>query len=165
MACTFTHFWRRLSSMWLSASSANLFLRSSPSRIYAGVYARCIYAFLLAVVFPFICWGQSGQPGHPHSRAHFVFAAPPEFQPFVAESGGVAAVHNQHPTARLTASPAQEIAGQSTPATLALFSLLLVFVPYLWLLYRPVCQKQLSPLTLGSAQTTPAPRFPPPRSR
>lgn len=151
--------------MWLSTPGANSILAISPLRLRWGGYARFAYAFLLAVVFPFICWGQSGQSGHPHPRSHFVFAAPPEFQPLVVHSDRMAGPYSHSLTSESSTFPVEDIAGQSTPATLALFSLLLVFAQYLWRLYRPVSQKHPHCLTIGSAQTTLAPRFPPPRVR
>jgi hypothetical protein len=155
--------------MWLSTRSANSMFHATPLRTNWGAYLRFVYAFLLAVVFPFICWGQSGQSDHPHPRAHFVFAAPPGFQPFVPPADGTSLTqtftHSQHLPSGSSTSPAKEIAGQSIPSTLALFSLLLVFAHYLWQLYRPTSQKPLFSLALGSAQTTPALRLPPPRTR
>ncbi len=33
-------------------------------------------AVLFGLILPFVCWGAEATPGHPHLRAHFVFAAP-----------------------------------------------------------------------------------------
>lgn len=33
-------------------------------------------AALFGLILPFVCWGAEATPGHPHIRAHFVFAAP-----------------------------------------------------------------------------------------
>lgn len=38
-------------------------------------------AGLFAFALPFICWGVTATPGHPHAGPHFVFAAPPEIRP------------------------------------------------------------------------------------
>lgn len=138
-------------------------LQPPPLRKQWGGYARLVYALLLAFVFPFICWGQSGQSAHPHPRSHFVFAAPPEFQALVTPPHHTAVAHSHPLAAEVSAAPIEDIAGQSVPASIALFSLLLVYAFYLWLLYRPVNQKHLFLLALGTAQTTPAPRLPPPR--
>ncbi len=40
-------------------------------------FLHLFYAGLFAFVLPLICWGAQATPGHPHARAHFVFANPP----------------------------------------------------------------------------------------
>lgn len=150
--------------MWLSTPGVNSMLQPSPLRKQWGGYARFVYAFLLAVVFPFICWGQSGQAAHPHPRSHFVFAPPPELHALVTPPQHAPVAHNHPLTTGASAAPIDDVAGQSIPASIALFSLLLVYAFYLWLLYRPVNQKHLFFFTLGTAQNTPAPCLPPPRT-
>jgi len=44
------------------------------SRWYKALHL--FYAGLYAFVLPLICWGAQATPGHPHLRAHFVFAEP-----------------------------------------------------------------------------------------
>jgi len=150
--------------MWLSTPGENSMLQPSPPRKQWGAYARFVYVLLLAFVFPFICWGASGQAAHPHPRSHFVFAEPPEFNGLVTPSYHSADAHSHPVAADAGAAPIEDIAGQSVPASIALFSLLLVYAFYLWLLYRPVNQKHLFFPALGTAQTTTEPRLPPPRT-
>ena len=40
-------------------------------------FLHLFYAGIFAFVLPLICWGAQATPGHPHARAHFVFANPP----------------------------------------------------------------------------------------
>ncbi len=150
--------------MWLWTRGEHSLLRASLKRGRWGAYARFIYVLLLATVFPFICWGQGGQADHPHPRSHFVFIAPPEFQPFVIQSNAGYAPHSQHVASASATPPLEDITGQSTPTTLAIFTLSLVFALSLWLIFRPVSQKHLFTLALGTAQQAPVPLGPPPRS-
>ncbi len=130
-----------------------------------GVSARFFYVFLLAFVFPFICWGGEGKVGHPHRRAHFVFLAPPgvETTGYPRSAPTPTTDHSGH--LGMASSPAQEeAAGQSTPDTLSIFVLLLlVSGSALWLFYTPTYGQKLHRIALGMAQTTPRLPFPPPR--
>ena len=49
-------------------------------RIGHNRWLSCLHLFyvaLFAFVLPLICWGVQATPGHPHAKAHFVFADPP----------------------------------------------------------------------------------------
>ena len=157
--------------------------------ISAGLsfYARCSYAFLLAFVFPFICWGESAQAGHPHLRPHFVFAQPAMARPVtdrpavdrpalvhtalvhtaLVNTEDAAVDYRQHFGATdgktVSQAAAKDAAGQSLPPTLALFLLLLIALPLLWPLYRPTRGRRLLFSALGAAQSAPTLPLPPPR--
>ncbi len=99
-----------------------------------------LLAGLFGLVLPFICWGAEATPGHPHSRAHFVFMAPALVRPdahavtqAAAEMMAAAPEHVACISAMLTkgagAATADMPAGQSVPLVLAITMLLLaVFV-------------------------------------
>ncbi len=102
------------------------------------------YAGLYAFVLPLICWGAQATPGHPHARAHFVFANPPIVDPsphahldqatnqvvhtlvqwLTTYSGTTnCSVHNEDTTPEPIDLP-QVPAGRSVPSQLAIATLL-----------------------------------------
>ncbi|MFZ1755202.1 MAG: hypothetical protein WBO46_06235 [Caldilineaceae bacterium] len=152
----------------------HLMHRANPTRPLAArsasVYDFAVwgYVLLLIFVFPFICWGQNGRADHPHPHAHFVFAPPFAIEPDTLAAGPAVVDHSQHRSPGFVDDPAgsfpiDDVAGQSLPATLALFSLLLILVGYHWLLYRSFRQSQRIISPLGAAQAVPEPPFSPPR--
>ena len=128
--------------------------------------ARLAYVFLLAFVFPFVCWGWLGQAGHPHAGAHFVFAPPPGL-----ETLGDQPAANPQPVAHVAhlalSAPLPDPAnatGQSIPDTLSFFFLfLLIGATALRSLYTPTRARSLYPQMFGGAQQTPGLPLPPPR--
>ncbi|MCB0066739.1 MAG: hypothetical protein KDD77_06300, partial [Caldilineaceae bacterium] len=60
-----------------------MFGPSAPARMHyrALPVLHLLMAGLFGLVLPFICWGAEITPGHPHSRAHFVFMAPTLVRP------------------------------------------------------------------------------------
>jgi len=163
--CSFPPFWRRLWAMQHLTGGVN---RSAEQRLRGrNDWAACLqagYAFLLAFIFPFICWGRMAHADHPHPGPHFVFASPPgmvmfsEFQPAPMPS----LKHGGHLGLSPFASDPQDVAGQSTPDTLSFFFLFLV-ASGCWLLYTPIRRRTVNRLTLGRAQYMPGLPLPPPR--
>jgi len=130
-----------------------------------GVSARFFYVFLLAFVFPFICWGAEANAAHPHSRAHFVFVAPPGMETTDHPRSAPSSTTDHSDHLGMAFTPAQEeTAGQSTPDTLNIFVLLLlVSGSALWLFCKPTHGQKLHRVVLGMAQTAPRLLLPPPR--
>jgi hypothetical protein len=110
-------------------------------RLQAGRFVLVsLYVAYLALVLPFICWGATAQPGHPHRRPHFVFAAPAITPAASVQEGARPSAHQQKkhssPTASTThqkqsPSPSAKPStptGRSVPTLLAFSILLLVAV-------------------------------------
>ncbi len=115
-----------------------MFGPSAPARMHyrALPVLHLLMAGLFALVLPFICWGAEITPGHPHSRAHFVFMAPTLVRPdahtvtqAAAEMMATAPEHIACISAILTegagAATSDVPAGQSVPLVLAITMLLL----------------------------------------
>lgn len=124
--------------------------------------SRVVYVCLLAFVFPFICWGRTGQVGHSHPLPHFVFAQP------LVPAGAATSLAEQPalgaPDLHTMAEDARPLpVGQALPDSLVLFLLLLVIAETTCRLYRPVRRSLFAHLALGAAQTDPQQSTPPPR--
>lgn len=128
-------------------------------------YVQYGYVFLLAVVFPFICWGRLGHAGHPHAGPHFVFAAPPGMEAG-AQSLSMSAARmgqNGHHSLEKTHTGPVDAAGQSIPDTLALFLIFLATASVVFRFYTPTRRSKRSHLLLGAEQDIPNLPTPPPR--
>jgi hypothetical protein len=142
-----------------------------------------LYAFLFALVFPFLCWGQLAQPDHPHRFPHFVFASPVVEQAGLALAAAVltpalacanAHKHDVHthvhgtaqlpsPEAASTLSPPLPV-GRAAPTLLIFF--LLLFIPLGLRSVKPVdrCYSVLCYTQPFPASTTLDTPHPPPRA-
>jgi hypothetical protein len=139
---------------------------------HAWCALQCLYAGLFAFVLPLICWGAQATPGHPHARAHFLFATPP-LQAQLAlvtnnanTSNAGGPDHSAHHAAQpATEQPAAEQpVGRAVPSILG-FSLLLLIGLAGTLLPRRGDEPAFSrwiplPVTLSVAPSIPTP---PPR--
>lgn len=93
-----------------------------------------VYAFHLALVLPFICWGAVGTPGHPHPHAHFVFMDPGLVE--ASATGGLIHEHiwGQHlhldicsPSFDdLSTAASDDPAGRSTPDVTSVISIIML---------------------------------------
>ena len=131
--------------------------RAARGRTWFGPYAgqRWILAgfvVLLGGVLPFVCWGNSADPAHPHQVPHFVFGAP-----VMHVHTGMSAPHPA------TTSGAPEATGVAHPAML-LLTLLGVALSAGWhwpspgrcrAVYRP---HTFQPFARGLPVPTPPPR-------
>lgn len=103
-----------------------------PTSITRNHWLRALhlfYAGIFAFVLPFICWGAQATLGHPHARAHFVFADPPMQVMFDRSTTTKSAVHSKHVQDNNSTplpKPAQMPAGRSVPSALVITLLLLV---------------------------------------
>ena len=100
-------------------------------------------AALFGLILPFICWGAEATPGHPHLRAHFVFASPTHVaanplpaartaQDLIRITAKALAAGASHacsaPRPTMNGATTAPPAGQSTPLVLAVTVLLLAAI-------------------------------------
>jgi hypothetical protein len=111
----------------------------------------CLYVAYIALVLPFICWGATAQPGHPHLRPHFVFTDPVVIPDATAEGSAHPPAHTQtqhsssntlpdheNPSTSLVANTATPT-GRAAPTLFAFAVLFLVILSVLSVVpaYRP----------------------------
>lgn len=96
-----------------------------------GFWCKVLHLFLAglyAFVLPMICFGAEATPGHPHARAHFVFAEPPTEAHSELETvahkhlAGACHAHNADSLPQSKDDP-QVPVGRSVPSQLVLSSL------------------------------------------
>ena len=112
-----------------------------------------LYAIFLAIVLPFVCWGEVAEPGHAHEASHFVFAIDSEI-----EMGAVDLTHHNSDEHDTT------ISGQSTAETLMTLVGLSIII-MLWWFFNP--QRNAVRRVKDSLALAPcifAPPTPPPRT-
>jgi hypothetical protein len=128
------------------------------------------YAVIFGGVLPFICWGAWAQPGHPHSRPHFVFAMPEMAAP--AEDAAIGHAHadalERHGMAHADAhahhdSRSGAAQSQSLPDLLLLLLILGVFPDRTGYRYRNRHEARSLSGFLTIAQRAPQVPTPPPR--
>ena len=72
------------------------------------------FAFFFAFLLPILCWGDLGDPAHPHQGAHFVFAEPQIEHP-VQTGHHAGTVHDHRDQG---AEPEGETSSRSLPTTI-----------------------------------------------
>lgn len=126
----------------------------------------CAYVLIFGAILPFICWGAWAQPGHPHSRPHFVFLMPElAGDAMTSDAGALEVTHRDHDAA----AHAGHATGRTPPPGQALPDLVLLMMALGLVLsltgytFRPQVERRLLFLCLLLTQLRPGVPTPPPR--